>query len=274
MFCCRLFSGKFTWTVCALIVLSLLIACAGDSKPPPGSPVELSKVDIETRFYVVKKGNTLSGIGLQTGHHYRELAVWNQIVPPYTIYPGQKIRLFGSNASSRSTSSRKTKNKTSTRSGRSTRKNTVSRKNGPTVSTNEKKRSPPSAEEKAKKSLKIVWMWPIKGVIVRNYFLTGSKGIDISGEPGQPVRAAAAGKVVYSGQGLASYGNLVIVKHSEKFLSAYANNRRLLVKEGDHVRTGQTIAEVGAVAGKRPSLYFEIRKFGKPVNPISYLPNR
>jgi lipoprotein NlpD len=271
---CRLFPGKFTWAVCALIVLALLAACAGDSKPPPGSPVEPSKVNIEPRFYVVKKGDTLSGIGLQTGHHYRQLAVWNHIVPPYTIYPGQKIRLFGSDASSQSRSSRKTKNKTSTRREGSTRKKTVSRKKGPTVSTNKNKRSPPSAEEKAKKNLKIVWMWPIKGVIVRNYSLTGSKGIDISGKLGQPVRAAAAGKVVYSGQGLAGYGNLVIVKHSEKFLSAYANNRRLLVKEGDHVRKGQTIAEVGAVAGKKPSLYFEIRKFGKPMNPMSYLPNR
>ena len=270
----RFFSGKFTLAVCASIVLSLLAACAGDSKPPPGSPVDLSKVDIEPRFYIVKKGNTLSEIGLKTGHHSSELAAWNDLVPPYRIYPGQKIRLFGSNASSRSKSSEKTRNKTSTRSIGSTRKNTVSRKKGPTVSTNVDKRSPPSAEEKAKKNLKIVWMWPIKGVIVRNYSLTGSKGIDISGKLGQPVRVAAAGKVVYSGQGLAGYGNLLIVKHNEKFLSAYANNRRLLVKEGDHVRKGQTIAEVGAVAGKKPSLYFEIRKFGKPVNPIIYLPDR
>ena len=271
---CRLFSGKFTWAVSALIVLSLLAACAGDSKPPPRPPVKPLKVNIKPRFYVVKKGSTLSGIGLQTGHDYRQLAAWNDIAPPYTIYPGQKIRLFGSNASSQSKSSRKTKNKTSTRRKGSTRKKTVSRKKGSTVSTNKKKRSPPSAEEKAEKKLKVSWLWPLKGVIVRKYSQTGSKGIDISGKLGQPVLAAAAGKVVYSGQGLAGYGNLVIVKHSEKFLSAYANNRRLLVKEGDHVRKGQTIAEVGAVAGKRPSLHFEIRKFGKPVNPISYLPNR
>ena len=269
---CRIFSGKFTWAVYALIVL--LSACAGDSKPPPGSPVKPLRADIKPRFYVVKKGDTLLGIGLQTGHQYRELAVWNQIVPPYTIYPGQKIRLFGSDVSSQSKSSRTTKNKVSTRSRGSTRQNTVARKKGPTVSSNDKKRSPPSAEEKSKKDLKIVWVWPIKGVIVRNYSQTGSKGIDISGKPGQPVRAAAAGKVVYSGQGLAGYGNLVIVKHDGEFLSAYANNRRLLVNEGDHVRKGQTIAEIGTVAGKKPSLYFEIRKFGKPVNPIPYLPNR
>jgi lipoprotein NlpD len=268
MFCCRLFPGSFTWAVWVSIML-LLGACASDPKPPPSSPPKPVKVKIQAQYYVVKKGDTLSAIGSKTGHHYLQLAAWNHIDPPYMIYPGQEIRLFWADFSSQPERSRKPVKKASTK-----RKKTISRKKTSTVSTNKKKRSPLFVEEKAKKELKVSWLWPLKGVITRNYSQTGGKGIDIFGKLGQPVRAAAAGKVVYSGQGLAGYGNLVIVKHNKKFLSAYANNRRLLVKEGDHVRKGQTIAEVGAAAGKKPSLYFEIRKFGKPVNPDSYLPKR
>jgi lipoprotein NlpD len=109
-------------------------------------------------------------------------------------------------------------------------------------------------------------------MIATTYRQSGRKGLDITGQYGEPVRAAAAGKVVYSGQGLIGYGNLVIVKHDVHFLSAYGSNSRILVREGEEVRMGQQIAEVGLGAGKQPVLHFEIRKNGKPVNPLVHLP--
>jgi lipoprotein NlpD len=101
---------------------------------------------------------------------------------------------------------------------------------------------------------------------------TGKKGIDIGGHPDQPVKAAAAGKVVYVGSGLVGYGRLIIVKHNESLLSAYGHNSKLLVAEGDHVTAGQMIAKMGSSGSNRTALYFEIRKDGKPVNPMQYLP--
>ena len=120
------------------------------------------------------------------------------------------------------------------------------------------------------------WIWPIDGQLVRDFRGSGSlhKGIDLRGKLGQPVRAAAAGKVVYAGDGLRSYGNLVIVKHSDKFLSAYAHNRRILVTEGVTVAQGQRIAEMGSSGTDSVKLHFEIRYDGNPVDPLQYLPTR
>ena len=120
--------------------------------------------------------------------------------------------------------------------------------------------------------LKLYWQWPIKGKIIKNFFKTNRKGIDISGTTGQKVTAAAAGEIVYSGFGLKGYGHLLIIKHNARYLSAYANNRKLLVKEGQRVKKGQAVAEMGILNGKQIALHFEIRKNGKPVNPLNYLP--
>jgi lipoprotein NlpD len=118
------------------------------------------------------------------------------------------------------------------------------------------------------------WVWPTRGRVVRGFQQkgTGKKGIDIGGHQGQPVKAAASGKVVYVGSGLVGYGRLIIVKHNEKLLSAYGHNSKLLVAEGDHVAAGQMIAKMGNSGTDRTALYFEIRKDGKPVNPMQYLP--
>lgn len=129
-----------------------------------------------------------------------------------------------------------------------------------------------SFEKSFEKKLKVFWQWPLKGVIAKNYSQTGRKGLDIAGKYGDPVRAAADGRIVYCGQGLIGYGNLVIVKHDAHILSAYGNNSRLLVREGETVKMGQRIAEVGMGKDKQPVLHFEIRKDGKPVDPIQHLP--
>ena len=122
----------------------------------------------------------------------------------------------------------------------------------------------------------IAWRWPADGQVVGT-FVGGDQtkqGIDVAGKAGDPVRAAAAGSVVYSGNGLIGYGELIIVKHSPGFLSAYGHNRKRLVKEGDKVSAGQVIAEMGSSSASRDSLHFEIRKNGKPANPLDYLPRR
>jgi lipoprotein NlpD len=116
------------------------------------------------------------------------------------------------------------------------------------------------------------WHWPARGRVVRRFGSAGSNGIDIAGRPGQPVRAASAGRVVYSGGGLRGYGELIIVKHNKRYLSAYAHNEEALVKEGDIVAGGQRIATIGRTGTDRVKLHFEIRRDGKPVNPLRYLP--
>jgi len=114
--------------------------------------------------------------------------------------------------------------------------------------------------------------WPIKGKVLKNFSPSHNKGIDIAGKKGQSVKAAEAGKVVYDGQGLIGFGKLLIIKHNNNYLSAYANNSRLLANEGQQVQKGQVIAEIGGAGIKRTSLHFEIRKNGKPVNPLKLLP--
>ncbi|WP_341675398.1 peptidoglycan DD-metalloendopeptidase family protein [Niveibacterium sp. SC-1] len=118
------------------------------------------------------------------------------------------------------------------------------------------------------------WMWPAAGKIVGSFSESGSKGVDIAGQLGDPVVAAGDGKVVYVGAGLRGYGNLVIIKHDATYLSAYAHNQKILVKEGQSVRKGQQIAQLGESDADRPKVHFEIRRQGKPVDPVKYLPKR
>lgn len=223
-----------------LALLFLFSACAMIHEPYYG-------LDEKTRFHRIRKGETLYGIGYKTQRDFRLIARWNGLQTPFTLAPGRVIQLFPDN-------DRPTK---TTESGsRPTTRRAASR----------------TAKKPLHKYLKLLWRWPLKGMIATTYRQSGRKGLDITGQYGEPVRAAAAGKVVYSGQGLIGYGNLVIVKHDVHFLSAYGSNSRILVREGDDVRMGQQIAEVGLGAGKQPVLHFEIRKNGKPVNPLVHLP--
>lgn len=120
------------------------------------------------------------------------------------------------------------------------------------------------------------WGWPVQGPLISRFQSNGSlnKGIDIAGKAGQPVKAAAEGAVVYAGRGLLGYGEMIIIKHDETYLSAYAHNSRLLVKEGDRVKSGQNIAEMGSTGTDRVKLHFEIRRKGQPVDPLVYLPKQ
>lgn len=123
---------------------------------------------------------------------------------------------------------------------------------------------------------RLTWSWPASGPVLRSFDAgsEGRKGINIGGNSGQPVHAAADGKIVYSGSGLGGYGRLIIIKHNKEFLSAYAHNRKLIASEGEWVRKGQEIALMGNSGTDRVQLHFEIRKHGKPVDPLQYLPPR
>lgn len=216
--------------------------------------------DYDHGYHTVLKGDTLYSIAFRHGVDYKKIARWNKIRSPYTIYAGQRLKLSPSGlASSKRTTKKQSKSSTK-----------VAAK---------KKAAAAKSVTKPKKKVAVVpiqhtWNWPTKGTVIRTYSVRsgGNKGIDIGGKIGQPVLAASAGKVVYSGNGLASYGNLIIIKHSEQFLSAYAHNKKLLVKEGGVVKRGEKIAELGNTGTSEAKLHFEIRYLGKPVDPIKYLP--
>jgi len=207
----------------------------------------------------VQRGDTLYGLAFRNGIDFRDLAAWNGIGSPYTIYPGQTLRLYPSSGSRPSTGTAAT--------------GTAPRPAPPPATTSTPKPPPPQA---APVNSGFSWRWPADGHVIGR-FVAGDatrQGIDIAGSGGQAVRAAADGVVVYSGAGLVGYGELIIVKHSEAWLSAYGHNRKRLVNEGQNVKAGQQIAEMGSTGAAREMLHFEIRYNGKPVDPQQYLPAR
>nr|WP_259367417.1 peptidoglycan DD-metalloendopeptidase family protein [Pseudomonas juntendi] len=223
--------------------------------------------------YVVKPGDTLFSIAFRYGWDYKELAARNGIAPPYTIRPGQAIRfssgsgssttvVSGPSSSSRTTVTRRPVTAPASSSKPATPAGTTS---APVVAT------VPAAERAVGG-----WTWPANGVLIGKFASNGSlnKGIDIAGDLGQPVFAASDGAVVYAGSGLRGYGELIIIKHSDTYVSAYGHNRRLLVREGQQVKAGQSIAEMGSTGTDRVKLHFEIRRQGKPVDPLQFLPRR
>lgn len=211
-----------------------------DLRPPP---------QVVTGLHRVQKGETLYAIAWLYGRDFRELAASNGITSPYLIYPGQQIDLSGPPVKIR----KKTYNASVVK------KNTALSKG---------KKRPVSAS--------VRWQWPVSGRVIEKFSLSPrvNKGIDIGGNLGESVKAAAAGKVVYAGSELKGYGRLIILKHNNSYLSAYAHNRELNVREGDLVKAGQKIAEIGSTGATEPKLHFEIRRNGKPVDPMGYLPKR
>ncbi|MBN6152222.1 peptidoglycan DD-metalloendopeptidase family protein [Xanthomonas sp. AmX2] len=208
----------------------------------------------------VRRGDTLYAIARNNNVNPQDLAAWNRLAPPYTIYPGQSLKLYPPGASGGSAS-------TAPRGG------TAPVPAPP--STGASARPTPAAPTPPVSS-GFSWRWPAEGVVVGR-FVGGEatkQGVDIAGSNGQAVRAAADGVVVYSGAGLVGYGELIIIKHNEQWLSAYGHNRKRLVNEGQNVKAGEQIAEMGRSGAARDMLHFEIRYNGKPVDPLLYLPNK
>ena len=260
--------------VCLLLVL-LLPGCGSK----PRAPVE----DRNTRaapgssVYVVQRGDTLYSIAFRYGMDYRRMAAANQIPAPYTIYPGQKLYLKEAAvvpttasrppATTGTVAARPPAPKNPAPSGSATSAVTKPSSSAATVASPKTETAPVAAAVDG-------WRWPTSGPVVRGYSSSVHKGIDIAGRRGDPIYAVANGTVVYAGAGIVGMGELLIVKHNEVYLSAYAHNDRLLVGEGERVRAGQKIATKGNSGTDEVKLHFEIRKAGKPVDPARILPRR
>ncbi|UCJ19240.1 peptidoglycan DD-metalloendopeptidase family protein [Pseudomonas sp. MM211] len=268
--------------VLLLALLSTLLAgCAssnsGNVQVVDRNNAAAQRQPVTSGQYRVQRGDTLYSIAFRYGWDWKALAAHNAIPAPYMIRVGQVIR-FGSGTASRpvATSSPSTSTPVVTTPSRPTAPvqappaQTTTRPSVPVAVT------PATTPVEPVQRSASGWAWPASGAIIGRFSSNGSlnKGIDIAGELGQPVLAASGGSVVYAGSGLRGYGELVIIKHSDTYVSAYGHNRRLLVREGQQVKVGQQIAEMGSTGTDRVKLHFEIRRQGKPVDPMQYLPRR
>lgn len=250
-----------------MITLMLLAGCSSAPYRAPVSDVS-QPPPRKIHTHIVAPGETLYSIAWRYDLDYKSLAAANGVTSGYTIYPGQRINLNISNA----LPPPKVLKKDSPSVVKKPAPAVVAkpRRSGNTSSTVKK---PPAT---GGGSWNGSWQWPCKCDVVASFHSNGGlhKGIDLKGNLGDSVLAAGAGQVVYAGDGLRGYGKLLIVKHSDKYLSAYAHNSRLLVKEGDVVKVGQKIAEMGSTGTDSVKLHFEVRYDGQPVNPLNYLPKK
>ncbi|MDO3383992.1 peptidoglycan DD-metalloendopeptidase family protein [Gilvimarinus algae] len=263
---------------------ALLVGCA--SAPPARVADREQPPTRKIQVHTVSSNETLYSIAWRYGLDFRELARHNGIGPPYTIYVSQQLRLDVNDASRRrpppAIASRTQAPAAAPVSSPTSASRTPSRSTPTTPpassSTRSENRTPANstAEPPPMLSGPVKWRWPASGPVIAGFSSAGglNKGIDIGGKLGEPVVAAASGNVVYAGSGLRGYGKLVIVKHNETYLSAYAHNRVLMVREGESVKAGQQIAELGSSGTDKEKLHFEIRRDGKPVNPLTFLPKR
>lgn len=204
-------------------------------------------------YYTVQRGDTLMRIGLDNGQAWRDIARWNNLSNPDVIEVGQVLRVAppGSAVEAQGVIVRPV-----TASGDQSPMATGSSKSAVAIDDG------------------LGFIWPANGALIGGFDESKNKGLDIAGRSGDAVLASAEGHVVYAGAGLRGYGNLIILKHNNTFLTAYAHNQRLLVKEDQKVRKGEKIAEMGSTDTDRVKLHFEVRRQGKPVDPTRYLPSR
>ena len=219
----------------------------------PRAPI-VPKLSVQTSStHIVAKGETLHAVAWHYSIDYRNLVKWNQLDDPNLIFVGQELRLTAPpklkpQSNSASVEKRKLINKEA--------------------------RASAGKQERQRSGLPIKWVWPTQGKTHSATLASRTKGIEIRGTKGQAVKAAAPGTVVYSGSGLRGYGELIIIKHNDTFLSAYAHNDARLANEGSRVNGGETIAHMGSTDAKDVMLHFEIRQNGKAVDPLKFLPKR
>jgi lipoprotein NlpD len=305
--------GNRGWLAGVMLLVALLIAgCAAKRGPVPvedrgtmiGAPVAapstapgtpLTTTDASGKplpgienygkpgYYAVRPGDTIRRIGTETGQNWRDIARWNNLENPDLIEVGQVLRVIP--PAGATTTPAATPAPLASDAARTAAASTAP---GPTAAA-----APPAAASAAAKPTPSIvtaspaspaatasgdedvgWIWPAQGSLIAGFDEAKNKGLDIGGKAGDSVLAAADGRVVYAGAGLRGYGNLIILKHNNTYLTAYAHNRTLLVKEDQSVQKGQKIAEMGNSDADRVKLHFEIRRQGKPVDPARYLPAR
>jgi lipoprotein NlpD len=234
-------SKPFFWI---FIFSAILVSCSTSLRKPAPIVDLRSQLELQQGYHVVSPGETLYFISWRFGVDYETLASNNRITSPYALRVGEKLYLQ------------------SKRSG-------LAKQSGLTT--------PIQKAPLASKTIPFVklfsvkqWAWPAQGQIIQKYSAV-NKGVDITGTLREPIRAAAAGQVVYAGAQLRGYGNLLLIKHNDTYLTAYAHNDVLLVSEGQVVKAGEEIAKMGSTGTNRVMLHFELRKHGKPVDPSIYI---
>lgn len=259
------------------MLLAVLAGCSAGWQAPVesrgGGP---HAVRPDAKTYRVRAGDTLYGIAWNAGTDWPTLAAWNNIGAPYLIVPGQVLRLAPPSGSG-------TPSPTRGASVASQTKTVPQAKAAPPPLTTTRTQVPAApapqnatANDSPPAQGALDWTWPTSGDLLATFSANdpARKGIKVGGRAGQVIRAAESGRIVYSGSGLIGYGRLIIVKHNDKYLSAYGHNRKLLVKEGDQVAKGERIAEMGESDSGHAMLHFEIRREGQPVDPMGLLPRR
>jgi lipoprotein NlpD len=262
----------------AAVVVALVTSCAAGCASHPSAPVvdrtarssapqppPVTKVTAPTPrtlpedHYEVKRGDTLYSIALEHGADYRELAQWNGLDDPTRIRVGQVLRVKPDESRGVQVSRTHIGGRIESRP-----------LDAPPAAVKAPAKEPTKEPETAQNAAE--FMWPAKGKILAGFAEPRSKGIDIDGKPGDPIVAAAAGRVTYIGSGIPGLGKLVVIKHDNGFITVYAHNRNILVKEQQNVSRGQKIAELGSSDADRPKLHFQIRKGSAAVDPLRYLP--
>jgi lipoprotein NlpD len=276
-------------------------APATTTPPAPGTVAAVPPVDPNAKpgaenagkpgYYTIKPGDTLIRVGLETGQNARDIARWNNIDNPNSLEVGQVIRVAPPGADPAATTARGVNAPRVDARPLDSRPAPVASAPSPALPPLTAPAitpappamppgatappigggAPPAAREPDDD---VNWTWPASGSVINGFDEAKNKGLAISGKAGDPVFAAADGRVVYAGSGLRGYGNLVIVKHNNTYLTAYAHNQSLLVKEDQVVRRGQKIAEMGSSDAERVQLHFEIRRLGRPIDPARLLPSR
>jgi lipoprotein NlpD len=248
-------------------------AAAPEVKPLPGA-----ENAGKPGYYTVRRGDTVMRIGLETGQAWRDIVRWNGIDNPNLIEVGQVLRVVPPVgpviAAPVAPATADASGGVVTRPVTSSSVVAGSVTQAPVPAAVAPASAPVAAPAAASGEEEIAFIWPTSGALLAGFDEAKNKGLDLAGKAGDPVLAAADGRVVYAGAGLRGYGNLVILKHNNTYLTAYAHNQALLVKEDQSVRKGQKIAEVGSSDADRVKLHFEIRRQGKPVDPARLLPAR
>lgn len=240
--------NKFARKAISITLFTFMLTACGEREVlAPVVELKWRELNSNAKEHVVVRGETLYAVAFRYDQDYRQLAAVNHLRSPYTLRVGQVLYL------------------------RTTRRYPVVTRQTVPV------RRIETTHYMPQRSIDVTpnyngWMWPVRGRVVANYLpQQGQKGIDIAGQKGEKIHAAASGTVAYAGNGLAGYGNLIIIKHNDQYLTAYGNNLHNLVKEGQHISQGQIIADMGVVDRRYWGVHFEIRKSGKPVNPLNYL---